>query len=94
MESCFASFVQRKRRRFFRVDHRRVKERNGHVRLRNDQTKLRASQQDTLCAASDEAEEIRDDISFFQALQATLNKKTIGGAKTPEQLDAAIRQME
>ena len=46
-----------------------------------------------LCAASDEAEEIRDDISFFQALQAALNKHTIGRKKTPEELDAAIRQL-
>ncbi len=29
-----------------------------------------------LCAASDEATEIRDDVSFFQALQAALNKQS------------------
>jgi type I restriction enzyme R subunit len=47
-----------------------------------------------LCAASEEAEEIRDDISFFQALQAALNKRSTGdNGKTPEQLDAAIRQL-
>jgi type I restriction enzyme R subunit len=46
-----------------------------------------------LCAASDEATAIRDDVSFFQALQAALNKRTTGGGKTPEQIDAAVRQL-
>ena len=46
-----------------------------------------------LCAASDEATEIRDDVSFFQALQAALSKQTTNHHKTPEQIDAAIRQL-
>ena len=46
-----------------------------------------------LCAASDEATEIRDDVSFFQAIQAALAKKTGTGRKTPEQIDAAVRQL-
>ncbi len=46
-----------------------------------------------LCAASDEAMEIRDDVSFFQALQAALNKQSSSNRKTPEQIDAAIRQL-
>ena len=46
-----------------------------------------------LCAASDEATEIRDDMSFFQALQAALNKQSSSNRKTPEQIDAAIRQL-
>lgn len=46
-----------------------------------------------LCAASDEATAIRDDVSFFQALQAALNKQDGGNRKTPEQVDAAIRQL-
>jgi type I restriction enzyme R subunit len=46
-----------------------------------------------LCAASDDATAIRDDVSFFQALQAALNKQNIGSRKTPEQLDAAVRQL-
>jgi type I restriction enzyme R subunit len=46
-----------------------------------------------LCAASDEATKIRDDVSFFQALQAALNKQGGGNRKTPEQIDAAIRQL-
>jgi len=47
----------------------------------------------SLCAASEEATAIRDDVSFFQALQAALNKQRIGGGKTPDQLDAAVRQL-
>ena len=46
-----------------------------------------------LCAASDEATAIRDDVSFFQALQAALNKQTSQSSKTPEQIDAAVRQL-
>jgi type I restriction enzyme, R subunit len=46
-----------------------------------------------LCAASDEATAIRDDLSFFQALQAALNKQSSASQKTPEQIDAAIRQL-
>jgi type I restriction enzyme R subunit len=46
-----------------------------------------------LCAASDEATQIRDDVSFFQALQAALNKQSSNNRKTPEQIDAAIRQL-
>jgi type I restriction enzyme R subunit len=46
-----------------------------------------------LCAASDEATEIRDDVSYFQAIQSALNKKSGTSSKTPEQVDAAIRQL-
>ena len=46
-----------------------------------------------LCAASDEVTAIRDDVSFFQALQAALNKQSSQNRKTPEQVDAAIRQL-
>ena len=46
-----------------------------------------------LSAASDEATAIRDDVSFFQALQAALNKQSSTNRKTPEQIDAAIRQL-
>ncbi len=46
-----------------------------------------------LAAASDEAIEIRDDVSFFQAIQAALNKQSSASSKTPEQIDAAIRQL-
>ncbi|MCO6438136.1 MAG: type I restriction endonuclease subunit R [Phycisphaerae bacterium] len=40
-----------------------------------------------------EAIRIRDDVAFFQAVRAALAKTTIGGGKTPEELDAAIRQL-
>jgi type I restriction enzyme, R subunit len=46
-----------------------------------------------LCAASDEATAIRDDVSFFQALQAALSKHSRDNQKPPEQMDAAIRQL-
>lgn len=46
-----------------------------------------------LCPASDEATAIRDDVSFFQTLQAALNKQSSSHRKTPEQIDAAIRQL-
>jgi type I restriction enzyme R subunit len=46
-----------------------------------------------LCAASDEAIAVRDDVSFFQTLQAALNKQQNSSRKTPEQIDAAIRQL-
>ena len=45
-----------------------------------------------LCAATDEAIEIRDDIAFFQAIKAQL-AKTSGTQRPPEQLDAAVRQL-
>jgi type I restriction enzyme R subunit len=51
------------------------------------------SQAFALCSATDEATEIRDDVSFFQALQAALNKKSGENRKSPEQIDAAIRQL-
>jgi len=46
-----------------------------------------------LSAASDEATAIRDDIAFFQTLQAALNKQASKSGKNPEQLDAAVSQL-
>lgn len=40
-----------------------------------------------------EALRIRNDVSFFQAVRAVLAKTTVGSGKTPEELDAAIRQL-
>ncbi len=51
------------------------------------------SQAFALCSATDEATAIRDDVSFFQALQSALNKKSGENRKSPEQIDAAIRQL-
>ncbi len=45
-----------------------------------------------LCAATDDAIELRDDIAFFQAIKAQL-AKTSGSQRPPEELDAAIRQL-
>jgi len=45
-----------------------------------------------LCAATDEAIELRDDIAFFQAIKAQL-AKTSGKQRPPEYLDHAIRQL-
>jgi type I restriction enzyme R subunit len=46
-----------------------------------------------LCAASNEAIEIRDDVAFFQAVKAALMKSAGTSTKTPDQLDAAVRQL-
>jgi type I restriction enzyme R subunit len=46
-----------------------------------------------LCAASDEAMKIRDDVSFFQHIQIALNKQRNNNDKTPDQIDAAVRQL-
>ena len=46
-----------------------------------------------LCAASDPAIAIRDDIAFFQAVKAALSKASGENRKSPEQLDAAVRQL-
>jgi type I restriction enzyme R subunit len=45
-----------------------------------------------LCATSDPAVEIRDDIAFFQAVKAALTKG-VKSDKAPEEIDAAIRQL-
>lgn len=46
-----------------------------------------------LCAASDAAKAIRDDVAFFQAVKAALMKSASESTKTPDQLDAAVRQL-
>ncbi len=47
-----------------------------------------------LCATTDEATEIRDDVSYFQAVQAALRKDPgTTSTKTPDQLNAAVRQL-
>lgn len=46
-----------------------------------------------LCAASDEAIALRDGISYFQAVSAALGKQNSNGRRSPEQLDAAVRQL-
>jgi type I restriction enzyme R subunit len=51
------------------------------------------SQAFALCAASSQATEIRDDVAFFQAVKAALMKSAGSSGKTPDQLDAAVRQL-
>ena len=46
-----------------------------------------------LCSATDEAAGIRDDVSYFQAIKAALSEPGEGSSKSPEQIDAAIRQL-
>ncbi len=46
-----------------------------------------------LAAAYAEAQEIRADVAFFQAVRAALVKSTVPGQKSPEELDQAIRQI-
>jgi len=47
-----------------------------------------------LCAATDEAKEIRDDIAFFQAVRAQIAKTGVGGTpRDPAEMDVAIRQL-
>jgi type I restriction enzyme R subunit len=50
------------------------------------------SQAFALCAGSEDALEIRDDIGFFQAVKAALAKKR-NGTKSTEVLDHAVRQL-
>ena len=75
------------------------KKRNGksdepkEAKVQFSQLVTELSQAFALCAASDEAIALRDDISYFQAIQAALNKSTGTSRKTPEQIDAAVRQL-
>ncbi|MEO6568270.1 MAG: type I restriction endonuclease subunit R, partial [Opitutaceae bacterium] len=46
-----------------------------------------------LCAATDAATAIRDEVAFLQAVKAALMKSVGNSTKTPDQLDGAIRQL-
>jgi type I restriction enzyme, R subunit len=47
-----------------------------------------------LAASTDEARELVDEVAFFQAVRAALvNRETGGGRRSPEDVDAAIRQI-
>jgi type I restriction enzyme, R subunit len=63
---------------------------NGKERFVQVVTEL--SQAFALCAGSDDAIEIRDDIGFFQAVKAALAKKR-GEGKSTDVLDHAVRQL-
>jgi type I restriction enzyme R subunit len=51
------------------------------------------SQAFALCASTDEAKAMREQIAFFQGLQAILRKTLGERQKSPEELDAAVRQL-
>ncbi len=67
-----------------------LKQENGKERFVQVATEL--SQAFALCAGSDDAIEIRDDIGFFQAIKAALAKRR-GAGKSTEVLDHAVRQL-
>lgn len=67
-----------------------LEQENGKQRFVHFVTDL--SRAFALCAATDEAIELRDDIAFFQAIKAQL-AKTSGAQRPPEDFDAAIRQL-
>ena len=67
-----------------------LKQENGKERFVQVVTEL--SQAFALCAGTDEAITIRDDIGFFQAVKAALAKKR-GERQSTEDLDHAVRQL-
>jgi len=67
-----------------------LKQENGKERFVQVVTEL--SQAFALCAGSDDAIEIRDDIGFFQAVKAALAKRR-SESKSTEVLDHAVRQL-
>jgi type I restriction enzyme, R subunit len=67
-----------------------LKQENGKERFVQVVTEL--SQAFALCAGSDAAIEIRDDIGFFQQVKLALAKPR-GARKTTEELDHAVRQL-
>ncbi|MDQ6951206.1 MAG: DUF3387 domain-containing protein, partial [Mariprofundales bacterium] len=46
-----------------------------------------------MAVPSDEAEKIKDDMAFFQAIKSRINKFTPTGGKTDTQVDSAIKQI-
>jgi type I restriction enzyme R subunit len=63
----------------------------GKERLLKSVTQL--SKAFALSVPHEAAIAIRDDVAFFQALRAALVKTTPTGGKSPEELDAAVRQI-
>ena len=62
-------------------------------KMRWVQTVTELSRAFALCASTDAATDVRDGVSYFQALMAAPNKQSTSNGKTPEQIDAAIRQL-
>ena len=68
-----------------------LQQENGKKRFVKCVTEL--SKAFALCAASEEATDLRDDISFFQAIQSALIKSEPGEQKRYENMEAAVRQL-
>jgi len=70
-----------------------------HIRAQQDGKKrcrsaVRAcSQAFALAVPREEAQRIRDDVGFFQAVRAALSKRAVGESRRDEELDLAIRQI-
>jgi len=64
---------------------------DGKIRLLD--SVLALSQAFALAVPHEEALRIRDEVSFFQAVRASLAKRAPGEAKTEEELDHAVRQI-
>ncbi len=67
-----------------------LQQENGKARFVQVVTAL--SRAFALCAATDAAIALRDDIAFFQAIKVYLSK-TSGRQRPPEELDVAVRQL-
>jgi type I restriction enzyme R subunit len=57
------------------------------------QLSLELSKAFALCAASDEAKEIRDEVGFFQNVRAAFAKATSGSGKDMEDLNTSLQQL-
>ena len=57
------------------------------------QATLDFSKSFSLCAASDEAKNIRDSVGFFQNVRAAFSKSTLGPGKDMDELNTALQQI-
>ena len=57
------------------------------------QASLDLSKAFALCATTDEAKEIRDEVGFFQNIRSALSKSTAGGGKDLEDLNTSLQQL-
>ncbi len=57
------------------------------------QTTLDLSKAFSLCAASDEAKQIRDSVGFFQNVRSAFAKSTTGSGKDMDELNTALQQI-